>query len=144
MKELLRRAPRAEESPFALLIADLLEQNVSRAPRKLDLLLRLDLNVILSASDIETSATLQFRGPAGVTVYPGMVDGDGHVAVTGTSDAILDLARLELIGNSGIPVLWKGTGPATLRRIVRQELRLRAGLRDLPRLATLLSLMSVA
>ena len=66
------------------------------------------------------------------------------VTIRADSNSILDLARLSLIGRTGIPILWNKIGASVLRRVIRREIRIEPAGRHLSELTRLLTVMSVA
>jgi len=138
-------SPEAAESPLASMVADLIGQNVAANPHKAEALHSLEFGVAIHASDLDESVTLHFRGPHGLLV-DGVRD-DSHVpavVITAESSGILDLARLSLVGKSGIPILWNSVGASVARRVLAGKIRIKPVLPYLGKLTRLLKVISVA
>ena len=145
--DLVRLAASAAEAPLASMIADLVRQNIAGNRRKTRSLLALHLHVTLVAIDIGSAATLLFAGAKGLIVTDGeSVPRDGQPSVTIRADSatILDLARLSLLGRTGIPVLWDEVGTMIFLRLIRGEIRIIPAGRHLGRIMRMLQVMSVA
>jgi len=135
------------DNPLASMIADLIRQNVERDPSNAFSITSLEFMVTIVATDLDSSVTLEFRGAEGLLVRAGTFCAGSDVAsvtIRADSDSILDLARLSLIGRTGIPVLWNSVGASVLRRLVRGEIAIEPAGRHLGKLIRLLRVMSVA
>lgn len=129
------------------MIADLVRQNVERDQSKALRIASLEFVVTIVATDLDSSVTLEFRGADGLLVRAEPADGNSEatlVTIRADSDSVLDLARLSLIGRTGIPVLWNRIGASVLRRLIRGQIAIEPAGRHLGKLTRLLSVMSVA
>ena len=138
---------RSKDHPLSVMIADLIRQNVEQNTTKSGALSALHLTALIVATDIESAVRLQFRGADGLLVHDGHHDFDESgptVTIRAVSDTILELARLSLIGGSGVPVLWDATGFSVLKQFLAGELTIRPLLRHIGRLTRLLRVISVA
>ena len=135
------------DNPLASMIADLVRQNAARESSKALSVTSLEFVVTIVATDLDSSVTLNFRGTEGLLVRSGPADPGSNgasVTIRADSQGILDLARLSLIGRSGIPIVWNRVGASILRRLIRRKIQIEPAGRHLGKLARLLSVMSVA
>ena len=144
--DLITLADGDADNPLASMIADLVRQNVERDQSNAPIITSLQFVVTIVATDLDSSVTLEFRGAEGLLVRAGYSSTGPNVAsvtIRADSDSILDLARLSLIGSTGIPVLWNRIGASVLRRLVRGEIAIEPAGRHLGKLTRLLKVMSV-
>jgi len=95
-------APGADENGLAVMLADLLRQNLDQKPHKARDLAALDGRIAIVAEDAEVAMTLRFdRGD--LTVYDGVV-GVPDVVVRASSDVIIALSNVPLTRRFGLPV----------------------------------------
>ena len=135
------------DNPLASMIADLVRQNVDRDESNALTITSLQFVVTIVATDLDSSVTLEFRGAEGLLVRAGTPSAGPNVAsvtIRADSDSILDLARLSLIGRTGIPIIWNRIGASVLRRLIRGEIAIESAGRHLGKLTRLLKVMSVA
>ena len=132
--------------PLATMVARLVGENLKRDSSKIAALTRLDFTAVLVATDLDETVTLEFKGPAGLVVHSGHAGDETTgptVCIHAETEAILDLARLTLIGRTGVPVLWNPTGAAVVRRFFSGTLTIRPLVRNIGRLLRLLTVISV-
>ena len=104
---MIRLAPGAEENGLAVMLSDLVRQNVEAKPHKKADLERLGRrgkpprSVAIVAEDAEVALTLKFED-GDLTIHDGIV-GIPDVTVRGTSDTILALSNLPLTRPLGLP-----------------------------------------
>ncbi|MBU8914070.1 MAG: hypothetical protein KOO61_08615 [Spirochaetales bacterium] len=147
LSSLVTLADKDASNPLASLIADLVRQNVERDPSKALTITALEFLVTIVATDLDSSVTMEFRGAEGLTVRAEPTRGhfEGASAVIrADSNGILDLARMSLLGRTGLPVVWNRIGALVLRRLIRGEIAIEPAGRHLGKLARLLNVMSVA
>ncbi|HSQ63391.1 MAG TPA: SCP2 sterol-binding domain-containing protein [Polyangiaceae bacterium] len=95
-------APGAEDNGLAVMVADLLRQNLESKPHKVRDMKAISGRIAIVADDAEVSMTLRFdRG--NLTVYDGIV-GIPDVSVRASSDVILALSNLPLTRRFALPV----------------------------------------
>ena len=145
--DLVTLSDKDADNPLASLIADLVRQNVERDPSKALTLTALEFLVTIVATDLDSSVTLEFRGAEGLLlrVGPAQADYEGASAVIrADSNGILDLARLSLLGRTGLPIIWNRIGALVLLHLIRGEIAIEPAGRHLGKLTRLLNVMSVA
>ena len=145
--DLVTLADKAADNPLASMIADLVRQNVEHDQSKALSITSLEFLVTIVATDLDSSVTLEFHGADGLLVRAGPAEGnsqDASVTIRADSDSVLDLARLSLIGRTGIPIIWNRLGASVLRRLIRREIEIEPAGRHLGKLTRLLKVLSVA
>lgn len=109
-------APGADSCGLAVMLADLLQQNLESKPKKLRDFNALDLSVGLIAQDADVSLTLVFRRGE-LTLYAGIV-GVPDLGIVGSSDAILAMSDMPLTEGFGIP--WAPKSDESGRAVLDQ------------------------
>ena len=145
--DLVTLADKDADNPLASLIADLVRQNVERDPSKALTLTALEFLVTIVATDLDSSVTLEFRGAKGLLVRTGPTEADyerASAVIRADSNGILDLARLSLLGRTGIPIVWNRIGALVVRHLIRGEIAIEPAGCHLGKLTRLLNVMSVA
>src|SRR5579883_981362 len=95
-------APGAEENGLALMLADLVRQNLDSKPHKKGDFDALDGAVSIVADDADVALTLRFDGGR-LTIHDGIV-GIPDVTIRGDSDTILALSNMPLATSLGLPI----------------------------------------
>ena len=95
-------APGADENGLAVMLADLLRQNLESKPKKNRDLQAITGRVAILAEDAEVAMTLRFDH-GNLTVYDGVV-GVPDVTVRASSDVIIALSNVNLTRRFGLPV----------------------------------------
>ena len=141
-------APGAEENGFAVMLSDLVRQNLESNPHKLRDFDALDGVVGIIADDAEVALTLAFDHGA-LRVYSGVV-GVPDVIIRGSSETILALSNVPLSPRLALPIPRDEEGRKLVREIVKAmrtgalRTEARGGLfRRLPLLLHLTRVMSV-
>ncbi|MGH7268786.1 MAG: SCP2 sterol-binding domain-containing protein [Polyangiaceae bacterium] len=94
-------APGAEDNGLAIMLADLLRQNIEAKPHKKSDFNRLRGTVSIVADDADVALTLRFdRGR--LAIHDGIV-GIPDVTIRGPADAILALSNMPLMTRFGLP-----------------------------------------
>ena len=135
------------DNPLASIIADLVRQNLEHEPSKALTITSLEFLVTIVATDLDSSVTLEFRGAEGLLVRAGLAEDDfegASAVIRADSNGILDLARLSLLGRTGLPIVWNRIGVSVLRRLIRGEIAIEPAGRHLGKLTRLLNVISVA
>ena len=101
-------APGAEENGLAVMLADLVRQNLEAKPHKRADFDALDGAVSIVADDADVALTLRFeRGGNGdgtrLTIHDGIF-GIPDVTIRGSSDMILALSNMPLMTKLGLPI----------------------------------------
>lgn len=127
-----------EPSGLASMVAELIEQNLSRDPARRGLL-RPSV-AVLDAPDADITVFLRIT-PEDVRVGDGNVP-DAHLSIRAESGRLLDLTTTPL--RFGLPDVLRGEGRAIVGDLLGRRLRIRGLLRHPLRLARLTKLLSVA
>lgn len=127
-----------EPSGLASMVAELIEQNLSRDPARRGLL-RPSV-AVLDASDADVTVFLRIT-PEDVRVGDGNVP-DAHLSIRAQSGRLLDLTTTPL--RFGLPDVLSREGRAIVGDLLGRRLRIRGLLRHPLRLARLTKLLSVA
>jgi hypothetical protein len=96
-------APNAEENGLAIMLADLVRQNLEAKPQKKRDFAALAGRVAIVADDIDVALTLRFERGGKLTIYDG-IEGIPDVTIRGPSEAILALSNLPLFTRLGLPI----------------------------------------
>ena len=130
---------RAEEVPFAGILADLLNGNLSQNPGKQAVFRRMRGIAAIDLADIETAVTLFFeRGR--LRIEPGVAGKPGLLIRT-ASDHVMDLNALKIVG--ALPWYFDEAGRRVLAHLVTGRLKI-TGMFSHPVLLTRLTkIMSV-
>jgi hypothetical protein len=127
-----------DPSGLATMVAQLIEQNLSRDPARRALLL--PSVVVLDAPDADVTVFLRIDAE-GVRVGDGRVP-DAHLSIRADSGRLLDLATVPL--RFGLPDVSSHEGRALVGDLLGRRVRIRGLLRHPVRLARLTKLLSVA
>lgn len=96
-------APGAEDNGLAVMLADLVRQNLEAKPQKLGDFTALGGTVSIVADDADVVLTLRFEKGGKLRIYDGIV-GIPDVTIRGPSDAILALSNMPLATRLGLPI----------------------------------------
>jgi hypothetical protein len=97
-------APSAGENGLAIMLADLLRQNLEAKPHKVADFASLDARVSIVADDADVALTLVFdRAARRLTIHDGIV-GIPDVTIRGPSDGIIALSNVPLTTRFGLPI----------------------------------------
>jgi hypothetical protein len=148
-------APGADENGLAIMLGDLVRQNLEAKPKKMADFDALEGRVSIVADDADVALTLVFaRRPSGglaagsLTIHDGIV-GIPDVTIRGPSEAILALSNMPLATPLGLPLPTPGDLEAqkTVRELVRSmregKLHFYGMLLHLPLVMKLTRVMSV-
>jgi hypothetical protein len=96
-------APGAEENGLAIMLADLVRQNLEAKPHKKNDFATLGGSVSIVADDADVALTLRFERGGKLTIHDGIV-GIPDVTIRGPSDGILALSNMPLFTRFGLPI----------------------------------------
>ena len=113
--------PGAQENGLALMLADLLSQNLEQQPAKVKHFKRLKGNVSIVARDAEVALTMVFDGNACV-VRDG-VYGTPKLSIECDSEAVLGMSTVPL--RAGLPDLLDEQGRAMLGQILSGKVKIK-------------------
>jgi hypothetical protein len=111
---------RAEEIPFALILADLLKTNLARHPEKQAVFEHMRGAVAIDLIDIETAVTLVFikgrlRIDAGIAGLPDLI-------IRTISERVMDLNTLRIVG--GLPWYFDEAGRRVIAHLLTGRLKI--------------------
>jgi hypothetical protein len=143
-------APGAEENGLAIMLGDLVRQNLEAKPKKMADFDALDGRVAIVADDADVALTLVFerRAAGSLTIHDGIV-GIPDVTIRGPSEAVLALSNMPLATRFGLPLPSPGDPEAvkTVRDLMRSmregKLHFYGMLLHLPLVMKLTRVMSV-
>jgi len=98
-------APGAEENGLAIMLGDLVRQNLEAKPKKMVDFDALEGRVSIVADDADVALTLVFerRAAGSLTIHDGIV-GIPDVTIRGGSDTIMALSNMPLLTRLGLPL----------------------------------------
>lgn len=105
--------PAAREAGFALVLTDLMQQNVERHPRRRATFDRLRGTIAIEATDAGVALTMSFLG--GELVVHDGIQGKPDVVIRADSATILELSNAKL--RFGLPDLATQSGRAVIGKI---------------------------
>jgi hypothetical protein len=96
-------APGAEENGLAMMLRDLVSQNLDAKPHKKADFEALQGSVAIVADDADVALTMRFEQGGKLTIHDGIV-GIPDVTIRGPADAVLALSNMPLFGRLGLPI----------------------------------------
>jgi len=132
-------APGAEGVGLAVMIADLIRQNLERSPRKDADFRKLSASVSMEVPDAEVTITLEFSRGA-LLVHDGQRDG-AHLRIRADSTTLLALPLVRI--SAGLPNLFSPESSALRSGLLTGGVRIGGMLRHPLRLVRFTRLMSV-
>ncbi len=138
-RESVSLAEGAGEVGLAVMLADLIRQNLEHSPRKWRDFARLDSLISLEARDAEVTITLAF-GRGRLLVHGG-VHGAPEIRISADSEALLGLAAVKIV--AGLPFLFGPKGRGLRRGLLSGEVKISGMLRRPVLLIRFTRLMSV-
>jgi hypothetical protein len=96
-------APGAEENGLAMMLAELVRQNLDAKPHKQSDFAALAGSVAIVADDADVALTMLFERGGKLTIHDGIV-GIPDVTIRGPSDAIMALSNMPLATPLGLPI----------------------------------------
>ena len=102
MKPNVKLAPGADANGLAVMMCDLVGQNLESKPHKMRDFAAISGSVSIVAEDAEVALTLRFR-TGELTIYDGIV-GIPDVTIRGPSDAIIAMSNIPLTKRLGLPI----------------------------------------
>jgi hypothetical protein len=103
MRPDVQLAPGAEDNGLAVMLADLVRQNLDAKPHKQEDFAALGGSVSIVADDADVALTLKFERGGKLTIHDGIV-GIPDVTIRGPSDGILALSNMPLATRLGLPI----------------------------------------
>jgi hypothetical protein len=129
----------ANDIGLAVMLADLIRQNLDQTPVKTKRFQSLKAKVWIEARDIQIAVGLEFmQGRLAISGGP-MVQPDLHIITDSTT--VLDLCFLKI--KLGLPNFFDKNGFKVLKKLITRQLVIKGMLRHVPTLAKLTELFSV-
>jgi hypothetical protein len=129
----------AEEIGLAVMLQDLMSQNIEQHPQKLPDFKKLNILIGVVVSDVEIELTLEFAGSI-LTISPGIKDRWG-LHITADSATIMNLSNQRI--KWGLPYYFDETGKEILAAMKNGRLKVKGMIRHFPSLLRFSRLMSV-
>lgn len=96
-------SPGAEENGLAIMLADLVRQNLEAKPKKVSDFNALEGTVSIVADDADVVLTMRFAKGGRLRIFDG-IEGIPDITIRGPSDAILALSNMPLATPLGLPI----------------------------------------
>ena len=129
----------AEEIGLAVMLQDLMAQNIEQHPRKLPDFKKLNILIGLVVSDVEIELTLAFADGT-LTIHPGIKDQPG-LSITADSATIMSLSNQRI--KWGLPYYFDETGKEIIAAMKSGRLKIKGMVKHFPSLLYLSRIMSV-
>ena len=129
----------AEEIGLAVILRDLLTQNLDQSPHKISDFYRLNLPIGLSVSDVDIQLTLDFSNGS-LTILNGISDKVG-LNISADSATIMNLSNQRI--KWGLPYYFDETGKEILAAMKSGRLKVKGMVRFFPTLIRFSRVMSV-
>ena len=135
----IEMAEGAEEIGLAVMLRDLLTQNLEQSPHKISDFYRLNLPIGLSVSDVDIQLTLDFSNGS-LTIFNGVSDTVG-LNISADSGTIMNLSNQRI--KWGLPYYFDETGKEILAAMKSGRLKVKGMVRFFPTLIRFSRVMSV-
>jgi hypothetical protein len=112
--------PSAEENGMAVMVAQLMRDNIASSPYKGLCFKMLKATVGIEATDAEVTATMVFNRGSCV-IYDG-IDGKPDVRIRADSEAILELSSVKIF--AGMPFYLNSDGLKVLSKILCRDIKI--------------------
>jgi hypothetical protein len=131
--------PEAHEAGLAVMLADLIRQNLERKPGKIKPFYSLRAKVLIEATDIRISVGLKFNSGR-LTVTPGF-SGKPDLHIITDSASILELSLIKI--RFGLPYFFDKNGFRIFKKLLTREIVIKGLLKNLTALLNLTKVVSV-
>jgi hypothetical protein len=131
----------ADQNGFAVMLSELLRQNLADHPHKIRDFDRLLGRVAIVVEDARVSVTLHFQSGR-LTVHGGIV-GIPDVTIRANSDDVMQMSLVEIAPRFGLPDLRKENARAMIRAQREGRVKMYGALVNLPMVLRLTRVMSV-
>jgi len=129
----------AQEVGLAVMLQDLIEQNIAQNPHKLADFKKLDISIGLDVSDVEIKLTLAFSDGT-LTIQPG-IKGQPELNITADSGTVMNLGNQKI--KWGLPYYFDETGREIMAAMRSRRLRVAGMIRHFASLIRFSRVMSV-
>ena len=137
---MIQLAPAAEQLGLAVMLKDLIGQNLEQHPRKLADFKKLDIRVGLAVSDADIDLTMDFKAGDAMTIHAGII-GRPALRIDATAEIIIALSNQRI--KWGLPYYFDETGREIIAAIKSGRLKIKGMVAHLPSLVRLSRVMSV-
>jgi hypothetical protein len=110
-------APGAEENGLAMMLSELVRQNLEAKPHKQADFAALRGSVSIVADDADVALTMRFERGGKLTIHDGIV-GIPDVTIRGPSEAVLALSNMPLATRLGLPIPGNREALKTVRMVM--------------------------
>lgn len=132
-------APGAKEIGLAVMLKDLITQNLEQNPHKINDFVKLNIAVGLVVTDVHIEMTMAFSNRT-LTVHSGISDNSGIVIRT-EADIVMAMSNVKI--KFGLPYYFDETGSEILQAMQQRRLKIKGMLSHLPSLIRLSRVMSI-
>ena len=129
----------AKDIGLAVMLSDLIRQNLDQVPEKVKLFNSLEAKVLIEAYDISVIIELEFKRGALTVSESSAFQPDLHIITD--SSTILDLCLLKI--KFGLPYFFDANGFKVFKKLLTEKLIIKGLLRHLSTLVKLTELFSV-
>lgn len=129
----------AEDIGLAVMLKDLLTQNLAEHPHKIPDFKKMNICIGLTVSDADLALTMAFE-KTGLTIYPG-IRGVPGLNITAEAETVMDLSNVRI--KWGLPHYFDEPGQAVLAAMRQGRLKIKGLLTHFPSLVRLSRIMSV-
>jgi len=129
----------ASEIGLAVILRDLLVQNLEQYPHKMVDFKKLHTSIGLHVSDVEITLTLKFANNR-LTIHPGLMDAP-KLHITADSATVMNLSNQRI--KWGLPYYFDETGREIVAAMKSKQLKVKGMLAHLPSLIRFSRIMSV-
>ena len=137
---MIRLAPAAEQVGLAVMLKDLISQNLEQHPRKLTDFKKLDIRIGLAVTDADIDLTLDFKAGDVMTICAG-IEGRPELHIAAEAGIIIALSNQRI--KWGLPYYFDETGHEIISAIRSGRLKIKGMITHLPSLIRLSRVMSV-
>jgi hypothetical protein len=129
----------ATDNGLAVMLSELIRQNLTQTPEKINVFNSLDARIRIDARDIRITVGLEFKNGSLSIRGNSMMKPDLHIVAD--SITILDLCLLKI--KFGLPYFFDANGFKILRKLITGQVTIKGILRHLSTLVKLTKLISV-
>ncbi|MEJ2101909.1 MAG: SCP2 sterol-binding domain-containing protein, partial [Desulfobacterales bacterium] len=112
----------AEQIGLAVMLKDLIDQNLEQHPHKLADFKKLDIRIGLSVSDADIDLTLDFKAGDGMTIHAG-IKGKPELCIDTDAEIIIALSNQRI--KWGLPYCFDETGHEIIAAIKSGRLKIK-------------------
>ncbi len=137
--QLVKLAEGADEVGLAVMLQDLISQNLAQNPHKLKDFNQLKMGFGLIVTDAELEMTMAFA-KGELVLHPG-IRGDAGVVIEIETDLVMAMSNLQIKG--GMPYYFDETGLEVLKAILSRRIKIKGMFAHFPSMIRLTRLLSV-